>query len=78
MFYRIFISDDSIKLLSFYQTSLTVLRELAVLEARHYKLNPNRDPLLSIHRKEGDSEYMIIVANEVGPEVSKFIQSVNF
>eukprot|EP00057_Strongylocentrotus_purpuratus_P032230 XP_787006.2 PREDICTED: alanyl-tRNA editing protein Aarsd1-B [Strongylocentrotus purpuratus] len=50
------------------KTSLTVLRELAVLEARHYKLNPNRDPLLSIHRKEGDSEYMIIVANEVGPE----------
>ncbi|XP_071479718.1 alanyl-tRNA editing protein Aarsd1-B-like [Diadema antillarum] len=58
------------------KTSLTLLRELAQLEARLYKETQGRDPVLALHRKEGDSEFMNMLANEVGPENALMLLTV--
>ena len=51
------------------QEKTLLLRELAILEAYHYKTQPDRDPVLCLHRKEADSEFMNSIANEIGTEV---------
>ena len=51
------------------QEKTLLLRELAALEAYRYKTQPNRDPVLCLHRKEADSEFINSIANEIGTEV---------
>ncbi|XP_077993636.1 alanyl-tRNA editing protein Aarsd1-B-like [Glandiceps talaboti] len=50
------------------KSKTVLLREVAKYEAEKYKNNPNREDILSIHRKDGDNEYMNIIANDVGQE----------
>ncbi|XP_033625327.1 alanyl-tRNA editing protein Aarsd1-B-like [Asterias rubens] len=42
-----------------------LLRDLAVLEAHRYNNQVNKDPIFVLHRKEGDSEFLNMVANEI-------------
>lgn len=58
------------------KTNLLLLREIAVLEAQHYLSEPNRDPVFCLHRKEGDTEFLNMVANEVGPQNALMMLSV--
>ncbi|XP_035658313.1 alanyl-tRNA editing protein Aarsd1-like [Branchiostoma floridae] len=58
------------------KTCTGLLRDVAVLEAQRYKSQPNRDPVFCLHRKEGDSEFMNIIANEVGNENALVLLSV--
>ncbi|XP_056403587.1 alanyl-tRNA editing protein Aarsd1-B-like isoform X1 [Hyla sarda] len=53
---------------SLQKNNLTLLRDLAVLSAQSFKNNPDRSKLFSLHRKEGDNEFMNIIANEIGAE----------
>ncbi|XP_038610469.1 alanyl-tRNA editing protein Aarsd1-like isoform X3 [Tachyglossus aculeatus] len=50
------------------KNNLTLLRDLAVLTAQNFKNSPTPAPLFVLHRKDGDSEFMNIVANEIGTE----------
>ncbi|XP_048871172.1 alanyl-tRNA editing protein Aarsd1 [Brienomyrus brachyistius] len=50
------------------KSNLSLLRDMAVLLAQNYKNNPNRGNLFCLHRKEGDNEFMNIIANEIGTE----------
>ncbi|XP_018431118.1 PREDICTED: alanyl-tRNA editing protein Aarsd1 [Nanorana parkeri] len=54
----------------------SLLRDLAVLTARDFKTRPQRDKLFSLHRKEGDNEFMNIIANEIGTEVTVLFLTV--
>ncbi|XP_029428420.1 alanyl-tRNA editing protein Aarsd1-B-like isoform X2 [Rhinatrema bivittatum] len=58
--------QKSVKLLQ--KTNLNLLRDLAVLIAQNFKSSVDRGPLFTLHRKDGDNEFMNIVANEIGPE----------
>ncbi len=42
-----------------------LLRDLAVLEAHRYNNQVNKDAIFVLHRKEGDSEFLNMVANEI-------------
>ncbi|XP_075206076.1 alanyl-tRNA editing protein Aarsd1-B-like isoform X3 [Anomaloglossus baeobatrachus] len=53
---------------SLQKNNLTLLRDLAVLTAQSFKNSPDRSKLFSLHRKEGDNEFMNIIANEIGTE----------
>ncbi|KAK6183026.1 hypothetical protein SNE40_010580 [Patella caerulea] len=53
--------------------ALTLLRDMAVMEAKMFKLNPEKQPLFSHHRKEGDGEYMNIIATEIGDAAPCFL-----
>lgn len=44
---------------------VSLLRDLAVLEAHRFKSQTNKEPVLVIHRKEGDNEFMNIIVNEI-------------
>ncbi|XP_077171765.1 alanyl-tRNA editing protein Aarsd1 isoform X2 [Paroedura picta] len=48
------------------KNGLNLQRDLAVLIAQQFKSNPAREPVFVLHRKDGDSEFMNIVANEIG------------
>ncbi|NWI14432.1 AASD1 protein, partial [Crypturellus soui] len=50
------------------KNNLNLLRDMAVLIARDFKNKPVRSELFVLHRKEGDSEFMNIIANEIGTE----------
>uniref|UniRef100_F6S764 Alanyl-tRNA synthetase domain containing 1 n=2 Tax=Ornithorhynchus anatinus TaxID=9258 RepID=F6S764_ORNAN len=50
------------------KNNLSLLRDLAVLTAQNFKNSPNPACLFVLHRKDGDSEFMNIVANEIGTE----------
>ncbi|XP_010224756.1 PREDICTED: alanyl-tRNA editing protein Aarsd1, partial [Tinamus guttatus] len=50
------------------KNNLNLLRDMAVLVARDFKSQPVRSELFVLHRKEGDSEFMNIIANEIGTE----------
>ncbi|XP_013394504.1 alanyl-tRNA editing protein Aarsd1-B isoform X2 [Lingula anatina] len=50
------------------KNALTLLRDLAVLEAQKFKTNPERENFFSLHRKEGDNEFMNIIVNEINDE----------
>ncbi|KAJ7396367.1 Alanyl-tRNA editing protein Aarsd1 [Pitangus sulphuratus] len=54
--------------LSDLQNNLNLLRDMAVLIARDFKSKPAPRQLFVLHRKEGDSEFMNIIANEIGTE----------
>ncbi|XP_044855281.1 alanyl-tRNA editing protein Aarsd1-like isoform X3 [Mauremys mutica] len=56
--------QNSVKLLQ--KNNLNLLRDLAVLTAQNFKSNPGR--VFVLHRKDGDSEFMNIIANEIGTE----------
>ncbi|KAM6107985.1 LOW QUALITY PROTEIN: uncharacterized protein FYW35_010849 [Pterocles gutturalis] len=58
--------QSSVKLLQ--KNNLNLLRDIAVLIARDFKSKPVQSRLLVLHRKEGDSEFMNIIANEIGTE----------
>ncbi|XP_061446645.1 alanyl-tRNA editing protein Aarsd1-like isoform X1 [Rhineura floridana] len=48
------------------KNNLNLLRDLAVLTAQSLKKNLAQEPVLVLHRKDGDSEFMNIIANEIG------------
>ncbi|TRY93948.1 hypothetical protein DNTS_022025 [Danionella cerebrum] len=48
------------------KSNLMILREMAVLIAQSFKNRPDREPFFSLHNKDGDNEFMNIVANEIG------------
>ncbi|CAH2301984.1 alanyl-tRNA editing Aarsd1 [Pelobates cultripes] len=58
--------QKSVKVLQ--KNNLTLLRDLAVLTAQTFKSSADRDKLFTLHRKDGDNEFMNIVANELGTE----------
>ncbi|XP_043359353.1 alanyl-tRNA editing protein Aarsd1-like isoform X1 [Dermochelys coriacea] len=58
--------QNSVKLLQ--KNNLNLLRDLAVLTAQNFKNNPGRGQVFVLHRKDGDSEFMNIIANEIGTE----------
>ncbi|XP_009894207.1 PREDICTED: alanyl-tRNA editing protein Aarsd1-like, partial [Charadrius vociferus] len=58
--------QSSVKLLQ--KNNLNLLRDMAVLIARDFKSKPVQSQLFVLHRKEGDSEFMNIIANEIGTE----------
>ncbi|XP_075033524.1 alanyl-tRNA editing protein Aarsd1-B-like isoform X1 [Mixophyes fleayi] len=50
------------------KNNLTLLRDLAVLTAQTFKNSSARGKVFSLHRKEGDNEFMNIIANEIDTE----------
>ncbi|XP_075027855.1 alanyl-tRNA editing protein Aarsd1 isoform X2 [Calonectris borealis] len=58
--------QNSVKVLQ--KNNLNLLRDIAVLIARDFKSKPAQSQLFVLHRKEGDSEFMNIIANEIGTE----------
>ncbi|XP_019901789.1 alanyl-tRNA editing protein Aarsd1 isoform X2 [Esox lucius] len=48
--------------------NLNLLRDMAVLVAQNFKLNPERGNFFAFHKKEGDNEFMSIIANEIATE----------
>ncbi|KAM8837562.1 alanyl-tRNA editing protein Aarsd1 isoform 2-T2 [Spinachia spinachia] len=63
--------QKSAKLLQ--KTNLSLLRDVAVLVAQNFKNNPERGNLFTLHRKEGDNEFMSIIANEINTETWVFV-----
>ncbi|XP_059812499.1 alanyl-tRNA editing protein Aarsd1 [Hypanus sabinus] len=59
--------QKSVKLLQ--KNNLSLLRDLALLTAKNFKSDPNKGKIFVLHRKEGDSEFMNIIANEIVTEV---------
>ncbi|KAM8947225.1 alanyl-tRNA editing protein Aarsd1-B-like [Pelodytes ibericus] len=53
---------------SLQKNNLTLLRDLAVLTAQTFKSSAERGKVFTLHRKEGDNEFMNIIANELGTE----------
>uniref|UniRef100_A0A8C2W1Z8 Alanyl-tRNA synthetase domain containing 1 n=1 Tax=Chinchilla lanigera TaxID=34839 RepID=A0A8C2W1Z8_CHILA len=51
-----------------FQNNLNLLRDLAVHVARSLRASPDWGGVVALHRKDGDSEFMNIIANEVGAE----------
>uniref|UniRef100_A0A668A4U8 Alanyl-tRNA synthetase domain containing 1 n=1 Tax=Myripristis murdjan TaxID=586833 RepID=A0A668A4U8_9TELE len=51
-----------------WQSNLSLLRDMAVLIAQNFKNSPQRGNFFSLHKKEGDNEFMNIIANEIGTE----------
>ncbi|KFO34876.1 Alanyl-tRNA editing protein Aarsd1 [Fukomys damarensis] len=58
--------QSSVKLLQ--KDNLNLLRDLAVHIARSLRDSPDWGGVVALHRKEGDSEFMNIIANEIGAE----------
>ncbi|XP_036428081.1 alanyl-tRNA editing protein Aarsd1 [Colossoma macropomum] len=48
------------------KSNLTLLRDMAVLIAQNFKNQPDKDNFFSLHNKDGDNEFMNIIANEIG------------
>uniref|UniRef100_A0A3B1JW63 Alanyl-tRNA synthetase domain containing 1 n=1 Tax=Astyanax mexicanus TaxID=7994 RepID=A0A3B1JW63_ASTMX len=48
------------------KSNLTLLRDMAVLIAQNFKNQPDRGNFFSLHNKDGDNEFMNIIANEIG------------
>ncbi|XP_051529721.1 alanyl-tRNA editing protein Aarsd1 [Myxocyprinus asiaticus] len=46
--------------------NLIILREMAVMIAQNFKSKPDRGNFFSLHNKDGDNEFMNIIANEIG------------
>uniref|UniRef100_A0AAX7TEZ7 Threonyl/alanyl tRNA synthetase SAD domain-containing protein n=1 Tax=Astatotilapia calliptera TaxID=8154 RepID=A0AAX7TEZ7_ASTCA len=57
--------QKSVKLLQ--KTNLGLLRDMAVLIAQSFKNDPHKD-FFTFHKKEGDNEFMNIIANEINTE----------
>uniref|UniRef100_A0A1A8MCH6 Alanyl-tRNA synthetase domain containing 1 n=1 Tax=Nothobranchius pienaari TaxID=704102 RepID=A0A1A8MCH6_9TELE len=58
--------QKSVKLLQ--KTNLSLLRDVAILSAQNFKNDPQRGNFFSFHKKEGDNEFMNIIANEINTE----------
>ncbi|KAI1896520.1 hypothetical protein AGOR_G00095620 [Albula goreensis] len=58
--------QKSVKVLQ--KNNLNLLRDMAVLIAQNFKNSLNKGNLFCLHRKDGDNEFMNIIANEVGTE----------
>ncbi|EPY88181.1 hypothetical protein CB1_000194008 [Camelus ferus] len=58
--------QNSTKLLQ--KNNLNLLRDLAVHIAYSLRNSPDWGGVVTLHRKEGDSEFMNIIANEIGSE----------
>ncbi|KAK0154255.1 Alanyl-tRNA editing protein Aarsd1 [Merluccius polli] len=58
--------QKSAKLLQ--KSNLGLLRDMAVLIAQNFKSSPQRGNFFTLHKKEGDNEFMNIIANEIGTE----------
>ncbi|XP_022065063.2 alanyl-tRNA editing protein Aarsd1 [Acanthochromis polyacanthus] len=58
--------QKSVKLLQ--KTNLSLLRDMAVLIAQNFKNDPQRGNFFTLHKKEGDNEFMNIIANEINTE----------
>ncbi|MEQ2275030.1 Alanyl-tRNA editing protein Aarsd1 [Xenotaenia resolanae] len=58
--------QKSFKLLQ--KTNLSLLRDTAVFIAQNFMNNPERGNFFSLHKKEGDNEFMNIIANEINTE----------
>ncbi|KAM6163144.1 alanyl-tRNA editing protein Aarsd1 isoform 1-T1 [Rhynchocyon petersi] len=58
--------QNSSKLLQ--KNNLNLLRDLAVHTAHSLRNSPDWGGVVVLHRKEGDSEFMNIIANEIGSE----------
>ncbi|XP_029383257.1 alanyl-tRNA editing protein Aarsd1 [Echeneis naucrates] len=58
--------QKSVKLLQ--KTNLSLLRDMAVLIAKNFENNPQKGNFFSLHKKEGDNEFMNIIANEINTE----------
>ncbi|XP_065764621.1 alanyl-tRNA editing protein Aarsd1 [Muntiacus reevesi] len=58
--------QNSSKLLQ--KNNLNLLRDLAVHIAHSLRNSPEYGGVIALHRKDGDSEFMNIIANEIGPE----------
>ncbi|KAF6728437.1 Alanyl-tRNA editing protein Aarsd1 [Oryzias melastigma] len=58
--------QKSVKLLQ--KTNLSLLRDLAVIIAQNFKNDPQKGNFFSLHKKEGDNEFMNIIANEINTE----------
>ncbi|XP_026576730.1 alanyl-tRNA editing protein Aarsd1-like isoform X2 [Pseudonaja textilis] len=56
--------QSSLKLLQ--KNNVNLLRDLAVLTAQNFKNTTVEQPVFVLHRKDGDSEFMNILANEIG------------
>uniref|UniRef100_A0A672Q0X5 Alanyl-tRNA editing protein Aarsd1 n=1 Tax=Sinocyclocheilus grahami TaxID=75366 RepID=A0A672Q0X5_SINGR len=48
------------------KSNLIILREMAVLIALNFKNKADRGNFFSLHNKDGDNEFMNIIANEIG------------
>ncbi|CAL8300735.1 unnamed protein product [Lota lota] len=59
-------TQKCVKLLQ--KSNLGLLRDLAVVIAQNFKSSPQRGNLFTLHKKEGDNEFMNIIANEIGTE----------
>lgn len=61
--------DKTLKSLKLLQkANLSLLRDMAVLIAQNFKNNPQRGKFFTLHKKEGDNEFMNIIANEINTE----------
>ncbi|XP_044274581.1 alanyl-tRNA editing protein Aarsd1-like isoform X1 [Varanus komodoensis] len=58
------------------KSNLNLLRDLAVLTAQKLKSNLAQERVFVLHRKDGDSEFMNIIANEIGTEETLLFLSV--
>ncbi|KAF3853401.1 hypothetical protein F7725_014089 [Dissostichus mawsoni] len=58
--------QKSVKLLL--KTNLSLLRDMAVVITQNFKNDPQRGNFFSLHKKEGDNEFMNIIANELTTE----------
>lgn len=58
--------QKSVKLL--HKTNLNLLRDMAILIAQNFKSDPQRGNFFSLHKKEGDNDFMNIIANEINTE----------
>ncbi|KAJ8414448.1 hypothetical protein AAFF_G00053180, partial [Aldrovandia affinis] len=58
--------QKSVKVLQ--KNNLNLLRDMAVLIAQNFKNNLNGDNVFCLHRKDGDNQFMNIIANEIGTE----------
>ncbi|XP_049615370.1 alanyl-tRNA editing protein Aarsd1 [Syngnathus scovelli] len=55
--------QKSLKLVQ--KTNLSLLRDMALLVAHNFKNDTHRGNFFTLHKKEGDNEFMNIIANEI-------------
>ncbi|XP_035001220.1 alanyl-tRNA editing protein Aarsd1 [Hippoglossus stenolepis] len=58
------------------KTNLSLLRDMAILIAQNFKNDPQRGNFFTLHKKEGDNEFMNIIANELNTEETLVFLSV--
>lgn len=51
-----------------HKTNLSLLRDMAVLLAQNFKSNSQGSNFFSLHKKEGDNEFMNVIVNEINTQ----------